>query len=572
MHLMPDNWPPSLDFLHKLIAQWECETVEFKGPRPGGHDVSQYVSALACEAFLASREYGWFVVGVDNKTHEIIGTDYKSKEGELDSLMLEIRQKTGYAATVNAHVLEASGKRVLIFRIAAAVLGAPVYSMGHAYGREGDHLCALPQEQLDKIRFPSGHYDWSARIVEEADSDDLDEHALQVARCLYTNRKPHLEQQIRQWNDMEFLDRLHLLNGGRLTTAALLLLGRREALHKTGLHNTEIRWILRDQRNNTVDYEHLYPPFLIAVDTAFGKIRNTMYRYMTNDGIYTKEVQRYDEYTLREAINNAVAHTDYLKDETIDVVEHENDYVTIRNAGVFLPGELNDVLISTSPCSRYRNACLAEAMVELNLIDKVGSGIQTMFLKQVERLFPVPDYSLADSHVQVTIQGKMLDYTFAFNLLHHNLPPAATSLLYDVFMNRRVEKKGANYLRSLNLITGRFPNIKPAAFLGEEVHDTEIGQKILNQQEMSKGTYIAHIKDILQDGRPRSRAEIMIALERHLPAGYKKASMERKISNILHDMQDNHILMMTGIKRTARWSIISAKRKRTGNHQGTMGK
>lgn len=569
---MLDNWPPSLDFLHKLIAQWECETVEFKGPRPGGHDVSQYVSALACEAFLASREYGWFVVGVDNKTHEIIGTDYKSKEGELDSLMLEIRQKTGYAATVNAHVLEASGKRVLIFRIAAAILGAPVYSMGHAYGREGEHLCALSQEQLDKIRFASGHYDWSARIVEEADSDDLDEHALQVARCLYTNRKPHLEQQIRQWNDMEFLDRLHLLNGGRLTTAALLLLGRREALHKTGLHNTEIRWILRDQRNNTVDYEHLYPPFLIAVDTAFGKIRNTMYRYMTNDGIYTKEVQRYDEYTLREAINNAVAHTDYLKDETIDVVEHENDYVTIRNAGVFLPGELNDVLISTSPCSRYRNACLAEAMVELNLIDKVGSGIQTMFLKQVERLFPVPDYSLADSHVQVTIQGKMLDYTFAFNLLHHNLPPAATSLLYDVFMNRRVEKKGANYLRSLNLITGRFPNIKPAAFLGEEVHDTEIGQKILNQQEMSKGTYIAHIKDILQDGRPRSRAEIMIALERHLPAGYKKASMERKISNILHDMQDNHILMMTGIKRTARWSIISAKRKRTGNHQGTMGK
>ena len=91
---MLDNWPPSLDFLHKLIAQWECETVEFKGPRPGGHDVSQYVSALACEAFLASREYGWFVVGVDNKTHEIIGTDYKSKEGELDSLMLDCTRCT----------------------------------------------------------------------------------------------------------------------------------------------------------------------------------------------------------------------------------------------------------------------------------------------------------------------------------------------------------------------------------------------------------------------------------------------------------------------------------------------
>lgn len=568
---MPDNWPPSLDFLHKLIAQWECETVEFKGPRPGGHDVSQYVSALACEAFLASREYGWFVVGVDNKTHELIGTDYKSKEGELDSLMLEIRQKTGYAATVNAHVMEASGKRVLIFRIAAAVLGAPVYSMGHAYGREGDHLCALPQEQLDKIRFPSGHYDWSARIVEEAVSDDLDEHALQVARCLYTNRKPHLEQQIQQWNDMEFLDRLHLLNRGRLTNAALLLLGRREALHKTGLHNTEIRWILRDQRNDTVDYEHLYPPFLIAVDTAFGKIRNTMYRYMTNDGIYTREVQRYDEYTLREAINNAVAHADYLKDETIDVIEHENDFVTIRNAGVFLPGSLKVVLASESPCSRYRNACLAEAMVELNLIDKVGSGIRTMFHKQVERLFPVPDYSLADAHVQVTIQGKMLDYTFALNLLSQKLQPAETSLLYDVYLKRRVEKEGADHLRSMGLVAGRFPNIRPAAFLGEEVHDTEIGQKILSQQEMSKDTYIAHIKDILQDGRPRTRTEIMIALERHLPAGYNKASMQRKISRILHEMHSNRIIQAAGAGRSARW-IIATARKRRRLHQTTAEK
>lgn len=572
MQPMPDNWPPSLDFLHKLIAQWECETIEFKSTQPGGHDVSQYVAALACAAFLSGHQYGWYIIGVDNKTHAIVGTGYKSKEGELASLILDIRQKTGGVATVDTCVMDDDGRRVLVFRIAAAKPGIPVYSMGHAYGREGDHLCALPQEQLDKIRFASGHYDWSARIVEDANTDDLDEHALQVARRLYSNRKPHLEQQISQWKDMEFIERLHLLNMGKLTNAALLLLGKREALQKLGLHNTEIRWILRNQQNVIVDYEHLYPPFLIAVDTAFGKIRNTMYRYMTNDGIYTKEVQRYDEYTLREAINNAVAHADYLKDETIDVVEHENDYVTIRNAGMFLPGELNDVLISTSPCSRYRNACLAEAMVELNLIDKVGSGILTMFHKQVERLFPVPDYSLADAHVQVTIQGKMLDYTFAFNLLHHNLPPAATSLLYDVFMNRRVEKKGADYLRSLNLITGRFPNIKPAAFLGEEVHDTEIGQKILNQQEMSKGTYIAHIKDILQDGRPRSRAEIIIALERHLPSDYKKVSMERKISNILHDMQDNHILMMTGNKRTAKWSMITAKKKRLGNHQGTMGR
>lgn len=558
---MPDNWPPSLDFLHKLIDQWECETVEFKSSAPGGHDVSQYVAALACEAFLARRKYGWYVIGVDNKTHDIIGTRYKSKEGELDNLMMDIRQKTGYQAKVDSCVLDSNGQRVLIFRIAAAEPGNPVLSMNHAYGREGDHLCGLPQDKLDKIRFSSGHYDWSARTVEDASPEDLDVNALRKARELYIDHKPHLEQEINLWSPMAFLDRLHLLREGRLTCAALLLLGKRESLYKTGLNNTEIRWILRDHKNETIDYEHLHAPFLLAVDTAFGKIRNTTYRYMPHDGIYTKEVQRYDEYTLREAINNAVAHADYLQDETIDVVERENDCVIIRNAGRFLPGTLNDVLISTLPCSEYRNACLAEAMVELNLIDKVGSGIRTMFNKQVKRLFPVPEYSLADNHVQVTIQGKMLDYTFAFNLLSQNLQPVETSLLYDVYLNRKVEKAAADLLRAKKLIEGRYPHIRIAAFLGEETHDTEIGQNILSQQDMSKDTYISHIKDILQDGRPRSRAEILIALERHLPANYKKRSIERKISNILQDMRDEDVLTVTGVKRTAKWSISSVKNR-----------
>ena len=43
--------------LHNLIAGWEQETVEFKGSGPGGHDISEYVSALANEAFLNHKQF-----------------------------------------------------------------------------------------------------------------------------------------------------------------------------------------------------------------------------------------------------------------------------------------------------------------------------------------------------------------------------------------------------------------------------------------------------------------------------------------------------------------------------------
>jgi len=35
-------------------------------------------------------------------------------------------------------------------------------------------------------------------------------------------------------------------------------------------------------------------------------------------------------------------------------------------------------------------------MVNLNVIDTIGSGIKKMFTKQKERFFPMPDYDISD--------------------------------------------------------------------------------------------------------------------------------------------------------------------------------
>ena len=43
-----------IELLYDLIREWEKETVEFKGTNPGSHDVSEYVSTLANEAFLSN--------------------------------------------------------------------------------------------------------------------------------------------------------------------------------------------------------------------------------------------------------------------------------------------------------------------------------------------------------------------------------------------------------------------------------------------------------------------------------------------------------------------------------------
>lgn len=95
-----------------------------------------------------------------------------------------------------------------------------------------------------------------------------------------------------------------------------------------------------------------------------------------------------------------------------------------------------------------------------------------------------------------------------------------------------------------------------ASFLGESSPDPEFRQKILQQQDMSTDTYIAHIKDILRDGKPRSRSEIMQAIAPYLPINYNKVSMEHKLSNILNRMRKEEIISVQGERRHAKWKLF----------------
>ena len=45
------------------------------------------------------------------------------------------------------------------------------------------------------------------------------------------------------------------------------------------------------------------------------------------------------------------------------------------NYGEFLPGSVEKVLRALQPEQRYRNACLANAMVELDLMETMNRGV-----------------------------------------------------------------------------------------------------------------------------------------------------------------------------------------------------
>ena len=74
----------------------------------------------------------------------------------------------------------------------------------------------------------------------------------------------------------------------------------------------------------------------------------------------------------------------------MNVVETTSS-VLLTNVGSFLPGDVDKVIRQDAPLEIYRNPFLAEAMVNLNMIDTQGGGIKRMFQKQRQRFFPMPD-------------------------------------------------------------------------------------------------------------------------------------------------------------------------------------
>jgi len=207
------------------------------------------------------------------------------------------------------------------------------------------------------------------------------------------------------------------------------------------------------------DYEHFACPLLLNVDKLYGKIRNLKYRYIKDGTLFPEEVDQYDPYIIREALNNCIAHQDYTLGSKIVVVENENSSLTFANAGSFIPVSVEKVIKADAPEPYYRNKFLTDAMVNLNMIDTIGSGIKRMFNIQRNRYFPLPEYNLEHDKVRVSIVGKVLDANYARKLAQMpDLSLEEIILLDKVVKNKALTDLEIKILKGKQLIEGRKPN------------------------------------------------------------------------------------------------------------------
>jgi predicted HTH transcriptional regulator len=109
-----------LSELRKLSA--ETEWVEFKHNNATPDEIGEYLSALANGAALSGKVHAYLVWGIDNETHEIIGTSFnplskKVGNEELESWLLRL-----LSPKINFHFysLKYEEKQVILLQIGTA--------------------------------------------------------------------------------------------------------------------------------------------------------------------------------------------------------------------------------------------------------------------------------------------------------------------------------------------------------------------------------------------------------------------------------------------------------------------
>lgn len=515
----------------------EPEWLEFKRNRHEPQAIGEYLSALANAACLANQPRGYLVFGIDDETHAVVGTRFdpyatkgKGNQDLLPWLTAGLRPNPG----VELHVIEHPDGRVVLFEVGPA-RGEPVAFYGTPFIRIGASKTELRNHPEKARALWTRGSDWSAERCEAASIDDLDPAAVAKAREQFVVKHPGQAAEVADWDDTTLLNKARVLKHGAVTNAALLLLGRPESATLLSPAVAKISWILKDAGNRELDYEHIGPPFLLAGDRLLNRIRNLIVRALPSGTLFPQEITQYDPWVIREALHNAIAHQDYRRHGRIVVVEFP-DRVLVTNVGDFLPGDVETVIRQDAPQAIYRNPYLADAMVELNLIDTQGGGIKRMFETQRRRSFPLPDYDLSDpGQVSVSVPGRILDERYTRLLMERtDLDLGQVMLLDRVQKGQRIERDEHRRLKSAGVVEGRYPNLIVAAAVAKAAG--EAGRHI-RERGFDKQYYLDLILAVVAEHAPASRKEIDQAVVPKLPDRLDEEQKRRKVHNLLQELR-----------------------------------
>ena len=383
----------------------ETEWVEFKRNNSNPQEIGEYISALANAATLTGKARAYMVWGIEDATHEMVGTQFipsQARQGneELENWLLRLLEPK-----INFQFFELTidNQRVVLLEIENAI-SRPVRFRGQEFIRVGSYkkpLKDFPEKERALWRF----FDQKPFEVGIAMPQVSDEQITQLLdypayfdlmnRPLPDNRSSILQaletDELIYFNDAGFWDITNL--------GAVLFAKHLEyfpSLRRKGIRVIQYKG---NSRVQTIREQVGVKAYANGFEGLITYINSWLPSNEIVGKALRKNVPMYPELAVRELVANALIHQDFSLTGTGPMVEIFEDRMEITNPG--RPLVDTERFLDSPPKSR--NEALAALMRRMGICEERGSGIDKVVFETELYQLPAPIFEESGDNTRATL-------------------------------------------------------------------------------------------------------------------------------------------------------------------------
>ncbi len=390
-----------------LLSQGsEIEWVEHKHNFADPDGIGEYVSALSNSAAIAGQDFGYLLWGIEDKTAEILGTNFDPSQCKKGNQPLHIAISSGLQprTAFEFEELEVQGQRLVLLKVESAT-ERPVSYLGTEYIRIGESktkLSAHPDRER-KLWQSIEQCSFEVRDAKSGLDDDEVLKLLDYPRYfdLLGRRLPDNRHGILEALAADGITR-NEPRGWCISIFGALLFAKSlsdiDSVSRKGVrvitYRGDDRVAIRRQQSGNRGYA-------VGFVGLIKYIADQLPETVEIGSALRTSTPTLPEVAVREIVANALIHQDLSISGTGPLIEIFDSRVEITNPG----SPLVPVARFADMPPRSRNERMASLMRRMGMCEELGTGIdRVLSLVEVNQL-PAPDFKVLDGSVRVTLFG-----------------------------------------------------------------------------------------------------------------------------------------------------------------------
>ena len=403
-----------MENLDKLVVELcklpnETQWVEFKHNNYLPEMIGQDISALANSATLHEKSCAYMLWGVDDTTHEIVGTEFnmqtvKKGQQELENWLRSLLSKN---ADFEFHSVKVEDKNVGVLIIHRAVNQTVMfqkvdYIRVGSYTKKLSEYPALQAQLWDRLR--------TSKFEERIAKHDLDlVTALGMLEYSTYFDLVKMPQPTNAEGICYYLEEEHILekqdNGLYAITnlGAILFAKRLSDFPRLSRKAVRVVQYKGSNRLNMLKEYDGTKGYAVGFEGLLGFIDALLPTAEVINGALREKKTAYPRLAIREAVGNALIHQDFSIPGTGPVVEIFDGRIEITNPGT----PMVDIKRIVDNPPKSRNEKLAELMRRLRICEELGTGWDKIVISCELQMLPAPKIDLYEENTKVTLYAEM---------------------------------------------------------------------------------------------------------------------------------------------------------------------